>query len=87
MATEPRLLMLDEPTAGMDVADAAMVHDILPQLINMKITVALVAHDLKLVMGSSDWVTVINFGRKIAEGPPSEIKNNPLVVEAYLGQE
>lgn len=87
LATEPKLVMLDEPTAGMDVADANMVNDLLGQLISMGITVILVAHDLKLVMGSSHWVTVINFGQKIAEGTPSQIESNPLVVEAYLGKE
>jgi len=87
LATEPKLVMLDEPTAGMDAADALLVVNLLSQLVDLGITVILVAHDLKLVMGSSHWVTVINFGQKIAEGTPSEIENNPLVVEAYLGKE
>lgn len=87
LATEPKLLFLDEPTAGMDFDEALMVHKLIGQLKEKGITIVLIAHDLKLVMESSDRITVLNFGLKIAEGEPLEIRNNPLVVEAYFGKD
>jgi branched-chain amino acid transport system ATP-binding protein len=87
LATEPKLFFLDEPTAGMDPADALKVHKLIGKLKETGLTIVLIAHDLKLVMESSDRITVLNFGRKIAEGDPREIRNNPLVVEAYFGKD
>lgn len=88
LATEPKLIMLDEPVAGMNPAETAMVTDHIRRLRDeWGITVVLVEHDMRTVMGICERVTVINFGEKLMEGTPEEVTSNPAVIEAYLGSE
>lgn len=87
LAIEPRLLLLDEPSSGMTAEEKEdLVFRITDIREEMGITVILVEHDLKLVMGISDWIAVLDHGTKIAEGRPEEIQANPEVIRAYLGE-
>lgn len=85
LAAEPELLMVDEPVTGMNDEETGVMMGIIRKIHNRGITILLIEHDMKVVMGLCEKITVLNFGEKIAEGSPDEIKENPDVHEAYLG--
>ena len=87
LATEPKLLLLDEPVAGMNPAEKTALMDEIRNIRDRGYGVFLIEHDMRFVMGLCERIAVLNFGRIIAEGPPEEIRNNPDVIEAYLGRE
>ena len=85
LASNPKIVLLDEPAAGLNGTETAALEELIKKIAAQGITVVLVEHDMKLVMGISDRLLVLNYGRKLAEGTPEEIRNNPDVIAAYLG--
>ena len=85
LATKPRLILFDEPVAGLNPKETAEISEIIKEVANEGLSIILVEHDMKMVMQVSDRITVVNFGKKLAEGTPLEIANDENVINAYLG--
>ena len=87
LCAEPKILLLDEPAAGLNLRETAVLGDIIRRIVDRGITAVMVEHDMDLVMRISDHVLVLNYGEVIATGTPAEVQRNPAVVAAYLGEE
>jgi len=87
LATEPNILLLDEPAAGMNPLETAQLNNLIKEIRNDGLSILLIEHDMKLVMSLSDTIFVMNYGKKIARGNPVEIRSNPDVIKAYLGED
>ena len=87
LATDPFILLLDEPAAGMNPQETKELDDLICLIRDEGMSILLIEHDMKLVMSLSDHIFVLDYGKKIAEGSPGEVRRNPDVIKAYLGED
>ncbi|MGI6162099.1 MAG: ABC transporter ATP-binding protein [Christensenellales bacterium] len=87
LASSPKLILLDEPAAGMNTREKESLNELLDEIVRHGVTILIIEHDMKMIMNVADYIYVLNYGKKLAQGTPEEVQNNPEVIAAYLGED